>query len=133
MKNRPGDAGELVGERNRQHVVATPARWLRHTALLEPGEHPRPGVLGRVGAVARPIVGVESVRHVGIDLKLAGLAGRLARRGHAIDAFNWDALIGAAVESEHRTFQFGGKIDRVFGLQIGARPVDRPDTPQIGL
>ncbi len=72
-----------------------PARWLRHAVLLEPGEHPRPGVLGRVGAVARPIIGIKSVRRVGIDLELAGLAGRLARRGHAIDAFNRDALIGA--------------------------------------
>ena len=46
--------------------------------LLEPGQHSGPAVLGGLGAVARPVVGVEAVRRVGIDLDLAGLAGCLA-------------------------------------------------------
>src|SRR6516225_2587419 len=86
--------------KNHPALVAAPARCLRHIVLLEPGEHSCPGILGYVGAVARPIVGVESVRRVGIDLELAGLAVRLARCGHAINAFKRDALIGAAVEPE---------------------------------
>src|SRR5262249_34918219 len=110
-----------------------PGRGAGYVVLLKEGEHPRPGVLGCVGAVARPIVGVESVRRVGIDLELADLAVSLARCGHAINAFKRDALISAAVQPEHRAFQVGGKIDRVFRLQIGARPVNRPIPRDRGL
>src|SRR5215471_4275296 len=42
-----------------------PGSGAGYVVLLKEGEHPRPGVLGCVGAVARPIVGVESVRRAG--------------------------------------------------------------------
>src|SRR5205807_7930915 len=69
--------------------------------LLEPGEHLRPAVLGGLGAVARPVVGIEGVRRVRVDLDLAGLAGRLARRRHLLDGVARDPLIGGAVKPEH--------------------------------
>ena len=41
-ENRPGDAGEFVGERDRQHVAVQPLR-----CLLDPGHRPRFAALGR--------------------------------------------------------------------------------------
>ena len=38
----------------------------QHAVFLEPGDHLVPGVLGRLLAVARPVIGDKAVRRVGI-------------------------------------------------------------------
>jgi hypothetical protein len=44
-----------------------------------------------------------------------------------------DGLVGGAVKAEHRGLQLGGEVDRIFWLQFGARPVDRPVPRDRGL
>jgi hypothetical protein len=62
--------------KNGQHTIAKRGlRRLSDAVFLEPGEHQTPGILGRVGIVARPAIGVEVVLRVGIDLEFADLAG----------------------------------------------------------
>src|SRR5579884_3890199 len=69
-----------------------------HPVLFEEGEHAGPGVLCVLGAIARPIVGVEAVRRVGVDLELAVLAGRLAGRLPLVDRLLRNALVLPAVK-----------------------------------
>src|SRR5947207_9327755 len=92
--------------------------------LLDPGEHLGPTLLGLFGAIARPVIGVEAVRRVRIDLALAGFAGRLARRLPLLVNFRRNELIGAAVEREHRTFQIRLDIGRVLRRQLAGWAVD---------
>src|SRR5215471_9095184 len=88
--------------------IAGEGALLRGTVLLEPGEHARPSVLRVRRVVARPVVCVEAVLRVRVDLALAGLAGCLARSLPPLDQFWWDALILAAIKGQHRTFQLSG-------------------------
>src|SRR4051812_8359760 len=46
------------------------ATLAEHLVLLEPVDRHLPAVLGRLLAVARPVVGMEAVRRTGIDLEL---------------------------------------------------------------
>ena len=66
-------AGDI--EQQRREIHRDPR--LRNAMILEPGQHFRPAVLGGFGTVARPVVGIEAVRGIGIDLEFAGLARRL--------------------------------------------------------
>src|SRR6267378_7863429 len=77
---------------------------LCNSVLLEPGEHALPAVVGRFLAVARAVVGVEGVRHAFVDMdhRLRVLAEGDERRAQALDRIERDALVGAAVESQHR-------------------------------
>src|SRR6516162_7148184 len=72
-----------------------------HSVFLEPGEHSTPSVLGVVGPIGGPVIGVEAVRCVRIDLEFAGLAGRLAGGLALLDRVLRNALILAAIEREH--------------------------------
>src|ERR1700723_2624124 len=76
------------------------AAGLRDAVFLEPGEHHRPGVFGGIGVVARPIVGVEAMRRVRIDLELARLASRLAHIFALLDVFQRNARVLPAVEGQ---------------------------------
>src|ERR1700687_1905425 len=80
--------------------------------LLEPADHAIPGILGRLFAVARPIIGDETVRRAGIGMEFGGLAIGFERRFHLVDLVDRDASIGLAIEAEHRFLYFGGKLDR---------------------
>src|SRR5205085_11691270 len=97
---------------------------LRDAVLLEPGEHARPCVLRIGGVVARPVIGIEAVLSVGIDLALAGLAGRLARRLPLLDQFWRDAFVLAAIEGQYRAFQIDNDIGRVLRPQLVRLLVD---------
>ena len=48
---------------------------------------------------------MEPVRRVGIHDDLARHVRRRERLAHALDRIEWDALIGPAVEAEHRRMQ----------------------------
>src|ERR1051325_4963436 len=82
--------------------------------LLEPGEHARPGVFGICSVVARPVVGVEAVLGIRIDLALADFARRFAGCLPLLDNLLRDELILAGIESEDRAFQIGGEVGWVF-------------------
>ena len=97
-------------------TASMPGSWSGDPVLFEPGEHLGPAVLGRFGPVTRPVIGVEAVRGIWIDLDLAGFSGRLARRRHLLDALDGDTLVGSAVKAEHRRLQLGGDVDREFRL-----------------
>jgi len=56
------------------------------------------------------------MRRVGIDLDLAGLAGRLAGSGHLLDRLDRDALVGSAIQPKHRRLQIAGEVDGIFRL-----------------
>src|SRR5260370_35531434 len=106
--------------------ASMPGSWSGEAVLFEPGEHLGPAVLGRFGPVTRPVIGVEAVRGIWIDLDLAGFSGRLARRRHLLDALDGDTLVGSAVKAEHRRLQLGGHVGREFRLHFPPRRVERP-------
>src|SRR5256714_8026052 len=91
---------------------------LRDSVLLEPGEHARPRVLRIGGVVARPVIGIEAMLSVRIDLALAGLAGRLARRLPLLDQFRRDAFVLAAIGGQYPAFQIGNDIGRVLWSEL---------------
>src|SRR4029077_8135558 len=80
--------------------------------LLEPADHAIPGILGRLFAIACPIIGDETVRRTGIDMEFGGLATGFERRFHLMDLIDRNAGIRVAIEAEHRLLYFGGKLDR---------------------
>lgn len=84
--------------------------------LPEPGEQALPAVFGFLPAVARPVIGVERVRRVFVDVNARGLAGGVTRgdeRGaHLLQGGERDALVLPPVETEHRAVQLAGDVDR---------------------
>src|SRR5262245_59871467 len=86
-----------------------------HAVALEEREHATPAVLGRVLAVARPVVGVEPVRRALVDeeLHLLRLAGGSRRGLHLVDGRDGDPLVRAPVEAKHRGLELVHAIDRV--------------------
>ncbi len=92
-----------------------------HFVFLHPGKHLRPAVFGRFLAVARPVVGVESVRRAGIDLELGGFLGRCECRLHGLDLLDRNALVGRAIETKDRRLHFGRKLGRALRPQGGLR------------
>src|SRR5215472_16809143 len=96
--------------------------------FFEPADHPVPAVLGRLFAIARAIVGDESVRRAGIGVEFGGLAAGLERGLHLMDLIDGDAGIGLAVEPEHRLLNLRRKIDRALRRRIalvGERAIER--------
>src|SRR6185436_922331 len=85
---------------------------LRDAVLLEPGQHALPAVLGRLLAVARAVIGVERVRHafVDMDLGLLVVAEGLQAGAQHFDALERNALVGAAVQAEHRAVDLVGDV-----------------------
>src|SRR5437868_6548004 len=81
--------------------------------LLEPGLQPLPAVLRGLRPVARAVVGVEGVRRLRIDHELAGLVGRRAGLLHLLGGRDRDALVGAAIEAEHRRLELARERDRM--------------------
>src|SRR5262252_6710796 len=107
-----------------------------HAVVLEPSQHFRPPVCRGFGAIARAVIGVEAVRGVGVDLEFAGLARRLARRLTLLDRVLRDALVGAAVECEHRAFHIGGDIEWILWSEFArfaVGPVPRDCRLQVGV
>src|SRR5437660_10614067 len=84
----------------------------QHLVLLEPADHAIPGILGRLFAIARPIIGDETVRRAGIDVEFGGLATGFERRFHLMDLVDRNAGIGFAIEAEQRLLSCGGTLDR---------------------
>src|SRR6516165_4970274 len=58
------------------------------------------------------------MRRVRVDLHFTGLACRLAGRLPLLSRLRWDALVLAAIEGEHRTFDLAGDVDRVLRRQL---------------
>src|SRR5262245_15798409 len=89
----------------------SPTDRSQHLVLLEPVRRLRPRILGRVLAVARPIIGMETVRRARIDLELGSLARSRERRLHRLDLRDRDALVGFAIESEPGRLHLGGRSE----------------------
>ncbi len=53
------------------------------------------------------------MRRVGVDDEFASFSSRFAGTAHALDGVDRNALIGAAVESEHRSLEVLREIDRM--------------------
>ena len=80
---------------------------------LEPGQGLRPGGLGRLLVVGGAVISVEPVRGAGERPRSAPSVPILPRaRGGFLHIRLPDAVIGAAIEPEQRTFQAGGQIQR---------------------
>src|SRR5947199_10202930 len=101
----------------------------QHPVLFEPGLHLAPGVLGRVVAIARAIVGVETMRCGGIDLELGSLVVGRQRRLEGFHRCDGNAGVGLAVEAEDGRFHLGRELrralwpDRIW--RIDQRTVER--------
>ena len=114
----PSIVGYAVEEANKRARRSRPFIFRplssSNPVLLEPGEHALPAVVGGFLAVARPVIGVERVRHavVDVDHRLAVLAEGDERRAHALDRVQGDAGVGAAVQAQHRRVQLVGNVDR---------------------
>jgi len=100
----------------------------QNLVFLEPADHPVPGILRRLLALARAIIGDETVWRAGKNVEFGSLAARFKRRLHLVDLVDRDAAIGLTIESEYRLPDFGRKLDRAFRRRlalIGERPVER--------
>src|SRR5208283_1086158 len=86
--------------------------------------HPGPGVLGVLGPIGGPVIGVEAVRRVRVDLELAGLACRLTGRLPLLNRLLRNALVLAAIEGEHRAFDLAGDVDRVLWDDVAELAID---------
>src|SRR5579862_5074824 len=95
-----------------------------HAVSLEPIEHALPSVLGSLLAIARPVVCVERMRHVGIGMDVRRLSGGLQRGAHAIDAIVGDARVGTAVKAQHGRLQVADDVDREPRMQFVRRALD---------
>src|SRR3954469_1232552 len=106
------------------------APWLaQHPVLPEPGLHLAPGILGRVLAVARAIVGVEAVRCGGIDLELGSLLVFGQRRLEGFHRCDGNAGVGLAIEAEDGRLHLGCELRRALRpdrvLRVDQRTVER--------
>src|SRR6185437_2010107 len=101
----------------------------------EPVEQPLPSVLRGRLAIGRAIVGEERVRRGRIRVDLAPLAGGRERLAHALDAFDRDARIRAAIEAQHGRLDPLHEIDGMLRLERGSRPFDAsvPCDPRLQL
>src|SRR6185369_5561244 len=94
----------------------------RHPVAPEPLEHAFPAVLGGFLAIGGPVVGIEAVRRVRIDVEIGRLARLLERGAHALDALDGNARVRTAIEAQHGRLDVLHQLDRVLRLQLGARP-----------
>src|SRR5437879_2089599 len=95
--------GQRPARANSAHTVDLSAHMLIplcYAVILERGGHALPAVVGGFVAVARPVVGIEAVRHafIDVDLRLLVLARRLERGAHLLNRLGRNTLVGAAVE-----------------------------------
>src|SRR5215813_670060 len=88
-QNRDGKPEERGGRSTRRE-------WLsrQHAVFLEPGLQLLPRILGRLLAIARPIVGMEAMGGIRIDFEFGGLARRLQRGLHLLDLIDRNARVG---------------------------------------
>lgn len=92
-------------------------RKLGDPVLLKPGEQTSPSVFGRCLPIARTVVGVKGMRRVFEHDDIARLAGLRARGSHRLDRLERNALVGPAVETEHRRLEIGRYVDRMLRCQ----------------
>src|SRR5262245_24105411 len=115
-------ATTTIATRCRRDIAApfpeTSAVRSGHAVLLEPGEAALPAVLRRIRAIARPVVGVEAVRRAVVDDQLARLLRVLERLAHLVDVAHRDALVRAAVETEHRRLQLADELEGMLRSQV---------------
>src|SRR5579864_7681785 len=105
------------------------SRMLCCAVLVEPIEHPAPGIFGIGCVIARPIVGIETVLRVWINDDLGWAAGGFQGLAHRFHLFERNAGVLAAVESKHRKFQRAGDIERGLGAKFG-RGVEKLSIPR---
>ena len=78
--------------------------------LLEPGEQSAPAILSGLFTITWSIIGKEGMGRIGVDdnngWPVRGLEGLF----HLLDGFERDALIAAAVETEHGSLHAGGDV-----------------------
>src|SRR5262245_12084934 len=84
----------------------------QHLVFLEPVRHLPPGVLGGILAVARSIIGMETVRGLRINLEVRRLASGLECRLHRLHLRHWDTLVGLAVKAEDRRLHLRRQLGR---------------------
>src|SRR5579875_1020234 len=91
--------------------------WARSTSVCsaytmrpKPREHAPPAVLGIGFAVARPVIGMETVRGIRINHDFDNLPRSFCFGGGGVDVFNLDRGVLSAVKPEQRAFQLRGHI-----------------------
>src|SRR3954453_14084724 len=77
---------------------------LCHTVIFEPRLQALPAIFGRLPSVALAVIGVKGMWSVGINNNLRRLLRVFQGLLHLLDGIERNARIGAAVQSEHRTF-----------------------------
>jgi hypothetical protein len=93
--------------------------WAWSNAMvLKPIEESLPAIMGLLLAIAGPVVSKESVRGVGVEHDLRRAPSLLAGYLHFLDVAVGNALVRAAIEAQHGSFQARCDVERVSGLEL---------------
>ncbi len=98
-------------------------RWFElHPVLLQPCLQAFPPVFCGSLAIAGPVIGVEGMGRVGIDMNLGLAAGLLDGGTHGLHIVQRDALVLAAVKPEYRPFSCAARSSGCLGVSSLSTP-----------